>query len=303
MGQPGFELIGVPTSAGAHGPGQEKAPLALRQAGLVEALRGAGLDLVDGGDLPVTRFQPDPGQRKQQSVGRVTEVAMQVAGRVQALRERGRIPLVLGGDCTITLGVISGLLRGMPRDLGLLYLDGDIDLNTPATTHSGILDGMGIAHVIGMADDALSAIGPRRPLLPDERILLFGYDPAEQEAIQLEALERRKMFCYPSTVVRDDPKGAAREALGKLERQAKRILLHFDVDVIDSTDVPLGDFPHFNAGLSLDDTMTCMSVFLTTPSLAAFVITEINPDHDPDGTLVRRFVQGLTAAWRPGARV
>ena len=189
---PRFELIGVPTSAGAHGPGQEKAPAALREAGLVEALRAVGLDLEVGGDLPVTLFQPDAEHRKQQSVDRVAAVATQVAGRIEA-RDRGRIPLVIGGDCTITLGVISGLLRGMPDDLGLLYLDGDIDLNTPATTRSGILDGMGIAHVIGLADDALTAIGPQQPLLPDERILLFGYDPAEQEAIQLEALERRKI--------------------------------------------------------------------------------------------------------------
>jgi arginase len=293
---PRFELIGVPTSAGAHGPGQEKAPVALREAGLVEALRAVGLDLDVGSDLPVTRFQPDTEHRKQQSIGRVTAVATQVAGRIEA-RDRGRIPLVIGGDCTITLGVISGLLRGMPDDLGLLYLDGDIDLNTPATTRSGILDGMGIAHVIGLADDALSAIGPQQPLLPDERILLFGYDPAEQDAVQLETLERRKIFRYTSTAVRDDPKATARQALDQLQRHAKRVVLHFDVDVIDSTEVPLGDFPHFNAGLSFDNAMTCLNVFLATPSLAAFVITEINPDHDPDGRLVRKFVQRLAGAF------
>lgn len=294
---PRFELIGVPTSAGAHGPGQEKAPTAVRQARLVEALRAAGLDLDDGGDLPVTRFQPDPENRKQQNIGRVTAVAKQVADRMEVLRDRGRIPLLVGGDCTITLGVISGLLRGMPDDLGLLYLDGDIDLNTPATTHSGILDGMGIAHVIGLAENALSAIGPQQPLLPDERIILFGYDPSEQEAIQLEALEQRRIFGYSSMTVRDDPQGAARQALDKLQRHAKRILLHFDVDVIDSIDVPLGDFPHFNAGLSFDDAMSCLNVFLAAPSLAAFVITEINPDHDPDGTIVLRFVQRLADAF------
>ena len=116
-------MIGVPTSAGAHGPGQEKAPVALREAGLVEALRAVGLDLDVGSDLPVARFQPDTEHRKEQSIGRVTAVATQVAGRIEA-RDRGRIPLVIGGDCTITLGVISGLLRGMPDDLGLLYLDG-----------------------------------------------------------------------------------------------------------------------------------------------------------------------------------
>jgi len=80
---PRFVLVGVPTSAGAHGPGHEKAPVALRRAGLVEALRTAGLDLEDDGDLPVTRFQPDPGHRKQQSVGRVTAIATQVAARME----------------------------------------------------------------------------------------------------------------------------------------------------------------------------------------------------------------------------
>ena len=294
---PRFELMCVPTSAGAHGPGQEKAPAALRQAGFIEALRAAGVDLEDGGDLPVTRFQPDPGHRKQQNIGRVTAVATQVAGRIEAMRDRGRIPLVVGGDCTITLGVISGLLLGMPDDLGLMYVDGDIDLNTPATTHSGILDGMGIAHIIGLADNALSAIGPQQPLLSDERIVLFGYDPAEQEGIQLEALEHRKILGYASTVVRADPRAAARQALDQLQRRAKRILLHFDVDVIDSTEVPLGDFPHFNAGLSFDDAMMCLNVFLTPPALAAFVMTEINPDHDPDGRLIRKLVHRLSGAF------
>ena len=53
-----FAVIGVPTSAGTHGPGQEKAPRALRQAGLVERLRAAGLAVEDHGDLPVAPTRP-----------------------------------------------------------------------------------------------------------------------------------------------------------------------------------------------------------------------------------------------------
>jgi arginase len=37
----GVGLLGVPSSAAAHGPGQEKAPAALRGAGLLDALAGA----------------------------------------------------------------------------------------------------------------------------------------------------------------------------------------------------------------------------------------------------------------------
>ncbi len=48
-----YGLIGVPSSAGAHGPGQEKAPSALRKAELLGALREAGLEVDDLGDLPL----------------------------------------------------------------------------------------------------------------------------------------------------------------------------------------------------------------------------------------------------------
>jgi len=91
-------LIGVPSTAGAHGPGQEKAPAALRQAGLLGALREAGLTVEDLGDLPVTRFKPDPVNRKRQSRTAVIKVAREVADRVAAAVERDVVPLVLGGD-------------------------------------------------------------------------------------------------------------------------------------------------------------------------------------------------------------
>src|SRR5438132_12701435 len=99
-------LIGVPSSAGAHGPGQEKAPAALRNAGLLGALREAGLELEDLGDLPVTRFQPDPANRKRQSQPQVIAVARQVAARVAAAVGGELVPLVLGGACSSTVGVV-----------------------------------------------------------------------------------------------------------------------------------------------------------------------------------------------------
>ena len=136
----GIGLIGVPSSAGAHGPGQEKAPSALRKAGLVGALRETGLDLEDLGDLPVTRFQTDQANRKRQSEARVGKVARQVADAVASAVDRDLIPLVLGGDCTITLGVVAGLLR-RHDDLGLIYFDGDADLTTPEGLRRMLRDG------------------------------------------------------------------------------------------------------------------------------------------------------------------
>ena len=294
-----FGLIGVPSSAGAHGPGQEKAPSALRTAGLPGALREAGLEVEDLGDLPVVRFAPDRAERKRQSQSRVVKVARQVADAVARAVERELIPIVLGGDCTITLGVVAGLLRHQP-DLGLIYFDGDADLTTPETTHSGIFDSMGVAHLFGQGDPDLAHIGPRFPLLEQDRIILFGFHPYEIEPEESRVLEASAMAKYPVTSMDDRPVQLAAQARARLEERARAIAVHFDVDVMDSAEIPLADWPHYDA-VSFGDAMRCLSVFVGSPKLAALVVTEINPDHDPDGLLVRQFVDAFAGAMRPVA--
>jgi arginase len=294
-----FGLIGVPSSAGAHGPGQEKAPSALRKAGLLGALREAGLELEDLGDVPIARFTPDLANRKRQSESRVVKVVRQVADKVEAAVDRDLVPFVLGGDCTITLGVVAGLLRRQP-DLGLIYFDGDADLTTPETTRSGIFDSMGVSHLIGEGAPELAHVGPRFPLLPQDRIVLFGFQPYEIEPEESRALERSAMVQYPVTSMGDRPIEFAAEARARLEERTRAIAVHFDVDVMDSAEIPLADWPHYDA-LSFGDAMHCLSVFVGSPKLAALVVTEINPDNDPDGLLVRQFIDAFADAMRPVA--
>ena len=290
-------MIGVPSSAGAHGPGQEKAPSALRKAGLVGALHAGGLEVEDLGDFPVVRFNPDPANRKRQNQPRVVKVARQVADAVASAVDRDLVPLVLGGDCTITIGVVAGLLRRQP-DLGLIYFDGDADFTTPDTTRSGIFDSMGMAHLIGEGDPELAHIGPRFPLLPQDRIALFGFQPYEIEPEESRLLEKSAMLQYPVTSMDDRPAEFAAEARGRLEQRAPAIVVHFDVDVMDSAEIPLANWPHYDA-LSFGDAMRCLRVFVGSPKLAALVVTEINPDHDPEGLLIRQFIDAFADAMLP----
>jgi arginase len=288
-------LIGVPSSAGAHWPGQEKAPQYLRRAGLVERLEASGATVVDHGDLPVVRFWPDRAHPKQQNLALVVNIATRVANQVEAALQRQETPLVIGGDCTIALGAIAGFLRHRV-DLGLMYFDGHIDLNTPATSMSGILDSMGIAHMIGEVGvtEALSHIGPRFPLLSVDKIVAFGYNPAEMNAMEHEVLARHPLLTYPLARVQGRAKDAAIEALMQFEGRAERFVVHFDVDVIDFVDFPIADVPQINAGLTFRDAMACLEVFVSSPKFAGLTIAEINPDHaDEEGTLAMTFVDNL----------
>jgi arginase len=66
--------------------------------------------------------------------------------------------------------------------------------------------------------------------------------------------------------------------------------------VVDSGDLPLGNFPHYNSGVRLTDVMSCLRVLLTDPSCAGLVLTEVNPTYDADGSQLDRYVAELTTA-------
>lgn len=208
-----MSLIGVPTSAGAYGLGQERAPGALRAAGLAAALACHGIAFDDTGDLPMEHFRPDPAHRKAQNLQRVVRIAHQVASQVVTAVRNGTVPLVIGGDCTITLGVLAGLLMDENR-VSIAYFDGDADLSTPTTTQSGVLDAMGVAHMLDLdgAADELAGLGERRPLIAGSEIALIGFEESELDGEEQTQLTHHNVHRFPAAHVRRSPSGAAMDA-------------------------------------------------------------------------------------------
>jgi arginase len=125
-------LIGVPTSAGAFASGQEQAPAALREVGLIELLREAGVDVNDRGDREAWRLRPDRVNPRAQNLAKVIEIVTKTARRVTAAVGEEEAMLVLGGDCTVGVGTVAGHVSTGER-VGLLYFDLHADLNVPDT--------------------------------------------------------------------------------------------------------------------------------------------------------------------------
>jgi arginase len=294
MGKP-LGVIGVPSSAGAFAPGQERAPRALRKAGLQATLVAAGLELHDEGDGPVCRWQPDRANPFAQNLETVVTVAQETAERVRAALAAGRLPLVIGGDCTIELGTVAGHLPSEER-LGLLYLDLHPDLNLPAAPGPGALDWTGVAHLLAEAGSAepLSGVGGRVPMLAPESIFLFAYGPEQATPREREAIGRLGLRGIPVDEVAHDPEGAAVAALAWIEPRCDRLLVHFDVDTVDFTDLPLSENTGRNQGLSFEATMRALRVFLGSERLSALTVTELNPDHgEADGATLHTFITAL----------
>ena len=294
-------VVGVPTSAGAHHAGQERAPAALRKAGLIKALRGAGESVTDAGDLPGAVFAADPQATGARNLGAVTRVAGQVADAVAARLETGRLPLVIGGDCTITLGVIAGFRRHHP-DVGLVYVDGDADLGGAlGADGSGILDSTGVAHLLGRGTPELCGLAGPGPLLEPGRLALVGGDPRETDDAGRRFLAETGVSFQEAPALIADPAGAAARALAAIAPASGPLVVHFDVDSVDSADLPLANFPHYGSGVRLSQVVTCLQVLRAAPAFAGLVLTEVNPTHDPGGAQLARYVAAVAAAiGRPG---
>ena len=298
-----FGLVGAPSSAGARTAGIEQAPRALRDAGLAASLRAAGHEVHDHGDLPVERWRPDPAHRTAQNAGRVAAVAGRVAARGADALAPGRLPLVLGGDCTVTVGALAGWVRHR-GDIGLLYVDGGLDLTTPATsTEQGHMDAMGVAHLIGEPGcaDALCRVGPRTPLLAPDDVVYAGVcrgpddDPEEQ-------VRRHAMVTHTVDTIRGRAHAAATDVLAGLDARERPFLVHLDVDVVDHLDLPIADIPADHDGLSLADTMAFVSTVARSRWFGGLVVTEVNPDHaTPETGGVARLVRELADALAPAA--
>jgi arginase len=292
-------LIGVPTSAGAFANGQELAPGALRDAGLVERLRAVCSDLEDLGDGPVVRWRPDRAEPRAQNLALVVDQVRATSVRVAAALGAGRTALVVGGDCTVGIGTVAGARRAL-GSVGLVYVDLHADMNTRASVTDGALDWMGVAHMLaldGTEPELASAVLPA-PLLTADDLVLFGHGERQATAWELDQIERLGVRRVPVEVVADDPGNAARGAIRMIETGSDRYLVHLDVDVIDFTDAPLSENTGRNTGLSLDTAMTALHVLLSSDRVAALTVTELNPLHaSAEEGLLERFVASLAEAW------
>ena len=272
-------LLGAPTSAAAMSAGHEKAPQALRAAGLVERLRAIGYEVADLGDDPVQLFQQDEESPRARNVGRVLKSLEALKPRVEQAIKSGALPLILSGDCSIALATIAGARRYF-RHVAMIYVDRDADLNIPATSPSGCVDGMVVSHIVGRGAAELVRFWGEPPLVREPDLALFGvarFDPAEQQALERTTLRR-----YPAAeVTRHGATAAAQLAVERVHGVGNELILHFDLDVIDG--FAATNYPG-EGGMSLEQVREALRVFAKQKNLAAIEVCAYNPVKDPDGS-------------------
>ena len=291
-------VLGVSSSIGARNTGTENAPRALRSAGLLARLRASGHEVRDAGDQEPRPYVPDvnPAHRKLKNLDGLLPVLKTLASRVEAVLGEERVPLVLGGDCTVALGSLAGAVR-VHGEMGLVYLDRDAELNTPRTTPSGIADGMVIAHLLGRGEPALARLERERPLLRPGKLALLGVERLDPQEVQFyEALPSLRIS-GPEMWQLGGAK-TAEEVLSRLAAGDERFWIHCDLDVLDGGEMPAVDFPA-PGGVGLVQMRILLTHLTTSNGFTGLEVTNFNPDKDPDGEAARRVVDLLAESLAP----
>lgn len=289
-------VLGVPSSAGAYCVGVERAPAALRAAGLIQALVAAGNDVADAGDLTMRWWAPDRERPFAQNLDDELSSLIELRDAAAGLMGEGRRLLVLGGSCMVAVGLCAALDRTVER-ARIVYVDRHLDLNTPSSTTDGSLSWMGVAHALALEGSAEELAGfARRPLLHPSDLVYLGVDETQATDWERSKVRELGIARVPQADLVGHPRQAARSALDALGPGP--FVVHLDVDVLDFLDAPIAEnLNGRNAGPSLDQLAPALRELWSHPDCWALSIGQLDPAHAAaDPTAIPRFVDALRYA-------
>jgi len=275
-----LSLIGAPTDIGAGHRGAAMGPEAMRVAGLADALRQHGAEVLDRGNLagPVNPWLPPQGGYRH--LDEVVAWNRAVHDAVLAELRLGRLPLLLGGDHSLAIGSIGAVARHCReagKKLRVLWLDAHADFNTSELTPSGNLHGMPVACLCGHGPQALLQIGGQVPALQPKWIRQIGIrsvDPGEKRLVHQAGLEVFDMRYIDEMGMRH----AMELALATLDANT-HLHVSFDVDFLDPGIAP-GVGTTVPGGPTYREAQLCMEMIADTGRLASLDVMELNPAFD-----------------------
>lgn len=265
-----LQLVTVPYRYDEREQGLGAGPGALLAGGLRERLLSLGYDVAEPQEATL-----DPAEREEGRVAvNIGKLGSRTAALVAAARRAGSGALVLAGDDTASIGVVSGLQQaaGAATPIGIVWLDAHGDFNTPETSYSGILAGMPVAILAGLAGPLWRGAAGLAAPIPTDRILLAGVrELDEKEATLLRSTDVRVVRAKATT---DGTTLAA--AVGRLAATCDLLCLFVDLDVLDPHLVPSASTPAAN-GLEIDQAAAAMATALSTGKVAAVCVAGLNP--------------------------
>ena len=236
--------------------------------GLVQRLEALG--------QAVTTATVDPAPAFPAEVETGFAVMRGVAEAVRGAAASGAFPLVLAGNCNTSVGTVSGL---SPRRVGVVWFDAHADFNTPETSSSGFLDGMGLAILTGRCWQPLAQTLPGYAPLPDDQVILAG--ARDLDVLERGSLADSAIACLSdAALIAEDGAAKLSAALEALAQEVEAVHLHIDLDVHDAGIAPANQFQP-PGGLTPQRLQEMVALVAGRLPVASAYLGAYDPDCDP----------------------
>jgi arginase len=291
-------IIGVPLGFACGTPGVDLGPAAMRVARLNQRVAQLGYEVRDMGDLRIAQPQTAaPPNGKARFLDEVAAASELIAAEVQKVVGQGELPVILGGDHSVAIGSLSGVVASVPeanRPVGLIWFDAHADMNTPETTPSGNIHGMPLAALLGHGPRELTHVAGFAPKLDPAYCAHVGardIDPAERELIRQTGL---RFF----TMREIDERGMSAcmdEAIEIARRAPGGYAVTLDVDALDPGDAP-GSGTVVRGGLTYREAHLAMEKIAEAGGMISIEVVEINTTLDVNNRTAELGVELILSA-------
>jgi arginase len=272
-------IIGVHHSVGQPIFGCEYGSSLMRERGLVSMLSLNNI-VVDEGDVHL--ICEDDTQCSYSSSGlliknawSVGQTSLNILERSLYVRNKGCIPLVIGGDHSIALGSVASALKNDP-DVGILWIDAHADINTPDTSLTMNLHGMPLSLLMKLYDP-LKIKGFKWlhniPVLRPDRLVYIGLRDIDED--EKEIIKQMRITAYTM----EDVKLYGIEKIMDMTLsllKTKSIHVSWDIDSVDPLLV-VSTGTKVEGGLSDNESFYIAERVASTKKLVSMDMVEINP--------------------------
>ena len=272
-------IIGVPMDLGQSRRGVDMGPSALRGAGLQAAIKKLGLTVEDIGNVEVKQPEEMPiGEKRAKYLQEIAETCGDIAKTVDKCLHEGFLPLVLGGDHSIAVGVAAGVssfYRQQKKDIGYIWLDAHGDMNTPDSSPSGNIHGMPLASIMGYGAAELAIDGIQTK--SRARATSSSSAPATSTPTNAKSLKKSGVHVF---TMRDIDERGMREVMADAIKYAMDdtagIAVSLDMDFVDPADAPGVGTP-VRGGVTYREAHLAMEMIADSESMVSLEVVEINP--------------------------
>ena len=289
-------LGGPPLDCSGTDRGEAHAPGALRDAGLAQKTGARDAD-----DVAATVDDPNRDARTG-VIGfeQILRASSGINSAVTAVLDEGGKPLVVGDDCTVLVGALAAAKERLGR-VGLAFVDGHLDFFGGETSPSGEAADMELAFVTGYGPEGLVDLAGPPPIAEPGDVVVMGHraDPEEEGGPrETDLVDERVQLVEAPAIERGDPERLGRYVAERLEAQAGRFWLHFDVDVFDQEEMPAVTYP-LPDGLGWEHAEALLRSLVRSRRLVGLSVADFVLAKAPDGRYARRLVDLVAGLFTP----